>query len=52
MSELKEKGLLVESQGAQVIDLEEYNMPPCLITKSSGRFLVGIDELCFCKLIK
>ncbi len=33
---LKEKDLLVESQGAQVIDLEEYNMPPCLITKSDG----------------
>ncbi len=36
VEELKEKGLLVESQGAQVIDLEEYNMPPCLITKSDG----------------
>ena len=33
---LKEKELLAESQGAQVIDLEEYNMPPCLITKSDG----------------
>lgn len=33
---LKEKELLVESQGAQVIDLEKYNMPPCLITKSDG----------------
>lgn len=33
---LKEKNLLVESQGAQVIDLEEYQMPPCLITKSDG----------------
>lgn len=36
VDELKEKGLLVKSQGAQVIDLEEYNMPPCLITKSDG----------------
>lgn len=36
VDELKEKGLLVESQGAQVIDLEEYDMPPCLITKSDG----------------
>lgn len=33
---LKEKDLLVESQGAQVIDLEAYQMPPCLITKSDG----------------
>lgn len=36
MAELKEKGLLVESQGAKVIDLEKYHMPPCLITKSDG----------------
>lgn len=36
VEELKQKGLLQESQGAQVIDLEEYQMPPCLITKSDG----------------
>lgn len=36
VAQLKEKDLLVESQGAQVIDLEKYNMPPCLITKSDG----------------
>lgn len=36
VEELEEKKLLAESQGAKVIDLEEYNMPPCLITKSDG----------------
>ncbi len=36
VDKLKAKNLLVESQGAQVIDLEEYQMPPCLITKSDG----------------
>lgn len=36
VEELKKKNLLVESQGAQVIDLEAYQMPPCLITKSDG----------------
>lgn len=36
IEELNEKGLLKESQGAKVIDLEEYDMPPCLITKSDG----------------
>lgn len=36
VEELKKKNLLVESQGAQVIDLAEYQMPPCLITKSDG----------------
>lgn len=33
---LKKMELLVESQGAQVISLEKYDMPPCLITKSDG----------------
>jgi len=36
VEKLKDMGLLTESQGAQVIDLEKYNMPPCLITKSDG----------------
>lgn len=36
IEQLKEKNLLVESQGAKVINLEKYNMPPCLITKSDG----------------
>lgn len=33
---LKEKNLLIESQGANIIDLSEYDMPPCLITKKDG----------------
>ncbi len=36
VEKLKEMDLLVESQGAQVIDLEKYDMPPCLIIKSDG----------------
>lgn len=36
VEELKEKNLLKESQGANIIDLSEYDMPPCLITKSDG----------------
>ncbi len=36
VEELKNKGLLKESQGANIIDLSEYDMPPCLITKSDG----------------
>lgn len=36
VKELEDKQLLVESQGARVIDLEKYGMPPCLITKSDG----------------
>lgn len=34
--ELISKNLLVESQGVNVIDLSEYDMPPCMITKSDG----------------
>ena len=36
VQDLEDKHLLTESQGAKVIDLTEYNMPPCLITKSNG----------------
>jgi len=36
VQELEEKQLLTVSQGAKVISLEEYDMPPCLIIKSDG----------------
>lgn len=36
VTQLKEKGLLEESQGANIVSLEKYHMPPCLITKSDG----------------
>lgn len=36
VEKLKEKKLLKESQGANIISLEEYDMPPCLITKRDG----------------
>ncbi|SHH24491.1 arginine--tRNA ligase [Tepidibacter thalassicus] len=36
---MKEKGIIKESKGAQIVDLEEYNMPPALITKSDGSTL-------------
>lgn len=39
VEELKEKGLLEESQGAQIVNLEKYGMPPALITKSDGSTL-------------
>ncbi|MDR2610414.1 MAG: arginine--tRNA ligase, partial [Clostridiales Family XIII bacterium] len=37
--ELQEKGLLEESQGAQIVDLSAYDMSPALITKSDGSTL-------------
>ena len=39
VNELKEKGLLEESQGAQIVNLEEYGLSPALITKSDGSTL-------------
>ncbi|MQM77737.1 arginine--tRNA ligase [Lentilactobacillus buchneri] len=36
---LKDKGLLVESQGAQVVKLDKYNLNPALILKSDGATL-------------
>jgi arginyl-tRNA synthetase len=39
LDELSAKGLLEESQGAQIVDLSEYKMPPALITKSDGSTL-------------
>lgn len=40
---LKEKQLLVESEGAMVVPLE--NMPPCLITKTDGTTLYATRDL-------
>ena len=39
INELREKGLLIESQGAQIVDLEAYGMSPAMITKSDGSSL-------------
>ena len=36
---LKDANLLKESEGAQIVDLEEYNMSPALIMKSDGSTL-------------
>lgn len=33
---LREKGLLVKSQGAEIVDLEKYNLPPLMVIKSNG----------------
>ncbi|MDD6043471.1 MAG: arginine--tRNA ligase [Eubacteriaceae bacterium] len=39
VKELEEKGLLQESQGAKIVDLEEYGLGVALITKSDGSTL-------------
>ncbi len=42
---IKEKGLLKESQGTNVVELEEFNMPPALITKNDGSTLYMTRDL-------
>ena len=36
---LEEKGLLQESKGASIVDLEDFNLPPAMIKKSDGATL-------------
>jgi arginyl-tRNA synthetase len=36
VDELKEKNLLKLDQGAQIVDLADYKMPPCIILRSDG----------------
>ncbi|MDO5301661.1 MAG: arginine--tRNA ligase [Tissierellia bacterium] len=36
VEEMKEKGILVESKGAQIVNLDEYKLPPAIIIKSDG----------------
>jgi arginyl-tRNA synthetase len=45
VEEIKEKNLLTESQGAQIVDLEKYNMPPCLILRSDGGTLYPTRDI-------
>ena len=45
IEELREEKLLKESDGAYVVDLEEYGMPPCLIIKSDGATLYTTRDL-------
>ncbi|KGG79533.1 arginyl-tRNA synthetase [Caloranaerobacter azorensis H53214] len=42
---LKEKNLLKESKGAYVVDLEKFNMPPCLVLKSDGATLYPTRDI-------
>ncbi len=45
VDELKEKGLIKVSDGASIVDLEEYGMPPCLILKSDGSSLYATRDM-------
>ncbi len=45
IDELREKELLKESQGAQIVDLEQYGMPPCIILKKDGSTLYATRDI-------
>ena len=42
---LRDKGLITESQGAQIVDLTDYGMPPCLLVKSDGSSLYATRDI-------
>lgn len=45
IEKLEEKGLLKDSDGAKIVDLSEYDMPPCLILRSDGASLYATRDL-------
>ncbi|NMA93047.1 MAG: arginine--tRNA ligase, partial [Clostridiales bacterium] len=45
LAELKEKGLLETSRGAEIVDLEPYGLTPALVTKSDGSSLYITRDL-------
>jgi len=49
VEELREKGLLTQSEGAWVVDLSEDNMPPCLILKQDGTTIYATRDLAAAK---
>lgn len=42
---LDEKGLLVDSEGAKVVDLSDLNIPPCIILKSDGATIYATRDI-------
>lgn len=45
IDELTEKNLLVTSDGAKIVDLQQYNMPPCIILRSDGASLYATRDI-------
>ncbi len=49
VEELREKNLLIEDQGAQIVKLDDYNMPPAIILRSDGATLYMTRDLAAAK---
>ena len=45
VEKLQEKDLLVESEGAHIVSLDEYDMAPCLIMKKDGSSIYATRDL-------
>ncbi len=45
VEELKEKNLMTLDDGASIVNLEKYNMPPCLILKRDGSTLYPTRDI-------
>ncbi|MBU5484851.1 arginine--tRNA ligase [Clostridium sp. MSJ-11] len=45
VEEIDKKGLLTDSNGAKVVMLDDYNMPPCIIKKSDGATIYATRDL-------
>ena len=45
VNELRDANLLKDSEGAKVVFLEEYNMPPCIVVTSAGTTIYATRDL-------
>lgn len=45
VQKLEKTGKLVESEGAKIIDLQQQNMPPCIIQKTNGSTTYATRDL-------
>ena len=45
IDELREKGISKLDQGATIVDLSQWNMPPCIILKSDGSTIYATRDL-------
>lgn len=45
LAEMREKNIMKKSEGAEIVDLEDYNMPPALVTKKDGSTLYITRDL-------
>ena len=52
IDDLKAKGLLIEDKGAQIVDLQDWGMPPALILRSDGATLYITRDLAAAKYRK